>query len=89
MSHSRDTYKIEDLYTKCRKYMTKDELAIVKKAYELAEEGHRGQERKSGAPYIEHPIAVAQILTSIQADHETICAALMHDLLEDTDITKE
>lgn len=65
------------------------ELSMIKKAYEYAEHLHSGQYRQSGEPYIIHPLTVAYILSDMQADCDTICAALLHDVLEDTSATKE
>ena len=61
----------------------------VKKAYEVADKLHSGQFRESGEPYIIHPLAVASILSEMHADTDTLCAALLHDTLEDTPVTKE
>lgn len=66
-----------------------DEVEIIKKAYDYAEHLHSGQTRQSGEPYIIHPLNVAYILSEIHADKDTICAALLHDTLEDTKATKE
>ena len=66
-----------------------NQLNIIEKAYRLADEKHRNQFRKSGEAYIIHPLNVAYILTDINADYETICAALLHDTIEDTDVTLE
>ena len=65
----------------------KEQLKMIQKAYNLANEKHEGQFRKSGEAYIIHPLNVAYILTDIKADYETICAALLHDTIEDTDVT--
>ena len=54
-------------------------LKMVKKAYEMAYEAHDGQKRKTGEPYIIHPIWVALILTDLKVDTDTLCAALLHD----------
>lgn len=62
-------------------------LKMIEKAYNLANEKHKNQFRKSGEAYIIHPLNVAAILTEIKADYETLCAALLHDTIEDTDIT--
>ena len=67
----------------------KHSLDIIKKAYKLAEFKHAKQIRKSGEPYIIHPLEVAYILTQWQAGPKTIAASLMHDIIEDTDISKE
>lgn len=68
------------------------EPALVAKcfhAYEVAEKAHRGQMRRSGEPYITHPVAAALILARMRLDHETIMATLLHDVVEDTSISKE
>ena len=62
---------------------------MIKKAYNFASEAHLGDVRKSGEPYIQHPISVAMILTDIYADYQTLCAALLHDTVEDTSTTIE
>ena len=66
-----------------------EEVEIIKKAYNCAESLHKNQFRQSGEAYITHPLNVAYILAEMHADRDTICAALLHDTLEDTDITKE
>ena len=66
-----------------------EEVEIVTKAYEYAERLHDGQVRQSGEAYISHPLNVAYILAEMHADRDTICAGLLHDTLEDTNITKE
>lgn len=63
------------------------DLAILRKAYELAESSHRGQMRKSGEPYITHPLAVTLILAELGAETTTLTASLLHDTVEDTDVT--
>ena len=65
----------------------KSDLSIVERAYLVAEQAHEGQKRKSGEPYITHPIAVAQILADIGIGPTTIAAALLHDTVEDTTYT--
>lgn len=67
----------------------KKELELVKRAYEFARDKHEGQYRKTGEPYITHPLSVAMILTEIYADAETLSAGLLHDVLEDCDCTEE
>jgi len=79
---------IEDLLTKVREY-NYEEVEYVRKAYEFAKNLHFGQIRQSGEPYISHPLNVAYILTEMHADRDTLCAGLLHDTLEDTEITKE
>jgi len=66
-----------------------EEVEIVKKAYDYAELLHSGQIRQSGEPYVSHPLNVAYILAEMHADRDTVCAGLLHDTLEDTNITKE
>ncbi|MCM1370544.1 MAG: RelA/SpoT family protein [Clostridium sp.] len=78
----------EDFIEKVREY-NPDEVEIVKKAYELAYNLHKGQFRQSGEAYIMHPLNVAYILSEMHADRDTLCAGLLHDTLEDTNITKE
>ncbi len=65
------------------------DLDKIIRAYELADEAHKGQMRSSGDPYISHPLSVASILLDYCMDTDTICAALMHDVVEDTDISLE
>ena len=78
---------IEDLIKIIEKYMTEDEVAFVMKAYEYAKAMHKDQKRKSGEPYIMHPVNVAIILADLDMDVETIIAALLHDVVEDTPAT--
>ncbi len=79
---------LQDLLNKLREY-NPEEVEIVKRAYEYANTLHNGQMRQSGEPYISHPLNVAYILAEMHADRDTICAGLLHDTLEDTNITKE
>lgn len=79
---------LQDLLDKFEEY-NPEEVEIVKKAYEYADALHKGQMRQSGEPYIIHPLNVAYILAEMHADKDTICAGLLHDTLEDTNITKE
>ena len=84
------TYKYDDLESAVKKYITENsELELIEKAYNYAYEAHLGDLRKSGEPFIQHPLNVAMILTSIYADYQTICAALLHDTVEDTSSTIE
>src|SRR5260370_22430536 len=64
----------------------KADTALLLRAYKVAERYHRGQARKSGIPYITHPLAVAQLLAAIGMDTTTLAAALLHDTVEDTDL---
>lgn len=82
--------KYDDLIKRVKEYIDdKEELKLINKSYEYAKEKHFGIKRMTGEPYIEHPLQVALILTEINADAPTICAGLLHDVLEDCDVTKE
>lgn len=69
-------------------YLSLTKIAKIREAYLLGEEAHRGQTRISGEPYITHPVAVARILASMRMDAESIIAAILHDVIEDTPIEK-
>ena len=70
-------------------YLNKEELEKISKAFLCASNLHEGQKRQSGEDYVSHPLTVAFILSEMKADADTICAALLHDTIEDTDMTKE
>lgn len=70
-------------------YLQKDQIEAVKLAVEFATHAHEGQYRRSGEPYVTHPIAVAQIIGEMKLDHHAVIAALLHDVIEDTAYTKE
>ena len=72
-----------------RKYRPATDLSAIEKAYKVADEAHRGQLRKSGEPYIIHPLCVAIILGELELDKETIVAGILHDVIEDTAMTAE
>ena len=80
---------IGDVIKRMKMNKRKFNNALILKAYNFAEEHHRGQKRMSGEDYIIHPVAVAYILADLQMDDATICAALLHDVVEDTDVTSE
>ncbi len=80
---------IAELQQTLSAYLKPADLARIDDAFRLAEEAHRGQFRKSGDPYISHPIAVAEILSQWQLDAQTLIAALLHDVVEDTHVSKE
>lgn len=82
-------YGFSALKDKVDTYLTSEQVGVISKAYEFAESAHTGQTRKSGEPYITHPLAAASLLADLHMDHETISAAIMHDVIEDCDITKE
>lgn len=87
MPTTNDAVNIEEFFERVNKYLTEDQVAFVRKAYELAAEAHAVQRRKSGEPYIIHPIGVASILAQLQMDDKTLAAAFLHDVVEDTDYT--
>lgn len=68
---------------------TPEEAAVIRRALELAEHAHRSQVRASGEPYLSHTVAVADILAGLNLDHESLAAAILHDVVEDTDVTLE
>lgn len=74
---------------KLRQYLPDDDVALVENAYRFAEKAHEGQKRISGDPYITHPLAVAFTLAGWQLDAQALAAALMHDVLEDTGVSRE
>ncbi len=83
----------EELYQKLirtiRKYHPSDDISMIEKAYRIARDAHTGQKRKSGEPYIIHPLCVAIILADLEMDKETIASGLLHDVVEDTVMTLE
>ena len=79
----------QDLITEIKKYHPSSDLSDIEKAYKVAYKAHEGQKRKSGEPYIIHPIAVANILADLELDMEVIAAGLLHDVVEDTPYTYE
>ncbi|ATD07909.1 bifunctional GTP diphosphokinase/guanosine-3',5'-bis pyrophosphate 3'-pyrophosphohydrolase [Pseudoalteromonas piscicida] len=82
-------YLFEGLKKKISEYLSPEDVDLVQKAYVVAREAHEGQTRSSGEPYITHPVEVTQILASMRLDHETLMAALMHDVIEDTDFSQD
>jgi len=80
---------IGDLCAVLETYLSKAEVKIAKKAHKLAEAAHKGQFRRSGEAYIHHPLAVALILAELHLDYYCIVAAILHDCIEDTSVTKE
>ncbi|MDZ5782886.1 RelA/SpoT family protein [Marinococcus luteus] len=80
---------IDEVMEKAGVYLSEANVAFLDKAYHYAEKAHQEQYRKSGEPYILHPIQVAGILIELQLDPDTIAAAFMHDVVEDTEVTVE
>ena len=79
----------KDLIAAIKKYHPSTDLSDIEKAYETARKAHEGQFRKSGEPYIIHPLCVAIILAELELDKESIIAGLLHDVVEDTVMTSE
>lgn len=86
MSSSSTDYK--HLKEETLRYLDVEQVELIEKAYELAKAAHEGQTRQSGEPYITHPVAAAMTLAKLRMDYQSIMAALLHDVLEDTRIEK-
>ena len=80
---------VEDFFATIESYLNKEQVEFVRKAYDVAAEAHASQRRKSGEPYIIHPLGVATILSQLQLDELTLAAAFLHDVVEDTVMTDE
>ena len=80
---------ISQLIAKAEAYLPPDQVESIQDAYELANEAHKGQKRLTGEAYITHPVAVAGILADLHLDGQTVCAALLHDVIEDTPTAKD
>lgn len=93
ISKPKDFTPPEELYAQLldtiRKYHPSSDLSMIEKAYKIASEAHKDQKRKSGEPYIIHPICVAIILAELELDKETIVAGILHDVVEDTVMTTD
>ena len=79
----------QDLITRVRRYHPSDDISLIERAYKVANDAHKDQARKSGEPYIIHPLCVAIILADLEMDKETIAAGLLHDVVEDTIMTTD
>lgn len=79
----------EEVFELVKSYMNDEHVEFVKKAYEVAKEAHKEQFRSSGEPYIIHPVQVAGILADLQMDPETVAAGFLHDVVEDTEVTRD
>ncbi|WP_395638907.1 RelA/SpoT family protein [Pseudolysinimonas sp.] len=86
-SRAQPTGAVDRLLKTVRTHHPKADIALIERAYAAAEKAHSGQKRKSGEPYITHPVAVAQILADLGIGSKTLAAALLHDTVEDTDYT--
>ena len=79
--------RFDDILEKVSSYISEKEIAALRKAYVFAGQAHKGQVRRSGEPYLSHPLEVADYLADMRLDKTTLVAALLHDVLEDTDTT--
>ncbi len=93
INQSQEFRNPDDLYRELidhvRKYHPSDDISMIEKAYRVAYEAHKNQFRKSGEPYIIHPLNVAIVLADLELDKETIVAGILHDVVEDTIMTEE
>jgi guanosine-3',5'-bis(diphosphate) 3'-pyrophosphohydrolase len=80
---------IEALSHRLSSYLETPQINLVKRAYYYAEQAHDGQKRRSGEAYVTHPLAVADILATMHMDHQSLMAAMLHDVIEDTGISKK
>ena len=85
MPSTNEAHDLDELFQRIEAYLSPEQVAFVRKAYELAAKAHAEQKRKSGEPYIIHPIGVVSILVGLQMDEKTLAAAFLHDVVEDTD----
>ena len=76
------------IYKTCKTYLNQEDIKKIQKAYSFAFYAHAGQKRKDGSDYITHPVAVAEILLELKMDPDSVCSALMHDVLEDCNVQK-
>ena len=93
LSTPKDFTAPDELYQELKRrvllYHPSDDLTMIEKAYHMADDAHKGQMRKSGEPYIIHPLCVGIILADLEMDKETIAAGILHDVVEDTHATVE
>ena len=80
---------LDRLNRRMQRYLAAEQVEQVMRAYEFAAKAHEGQQRYSGEPYISHPVAVATILAELKLDAQTLMAALLHDVIEDTGVPKD
>ena len=84
-SAARSENGLRELLAKLRNYLTPEQIETVIRAYRFAAEAHQGQRRRSGEAYISHPVAVASMLADMHMDPQAIAAAILHDVVEDTE----
>ena len=87
MQESKIEYTIDDIINKMKENNKRSDIKLIRRAYDFAKEKHGDQLRMSGEPYIIHPTQVAYILADLGLDDNSICSALLHDVVEDTDVT--
>ena len=80
---------VDALSDRLTEYLDLQQIKAVRRAYFYAEQAHDGQRRKSGEPYVTHPLAVASILAGMHMDHQSLMAAMLHDVIEDTDVSRD
>jgi RelA/SpoT family (p)ppGpp synthetase len=89
LPYGRRSIGISQLVSKLEGYLPPAEVERVQEAYDFAYEAHQGQRRRSGEPYITHPVAVADLLADLRLDSQTLIAAILHDVMEDTPTLKD
>ena len=89
IQESEPKLTIDDLCFAASNYLETSQVDAIRRAYTYAEKAHEGQTRRSGEPYITHPLAVAHLLAMMHMDHESIMAGLLHDVIEDTEVSRE
>jgi RelA/SpoT family (p)ppGpp synthetase len=89
LPYGRRSIGINQLIAKLETYLPPDQVELVQEAYDFAFHAHDGQRRRSGEPYITHPVAVADMLADLKLDAQTMMAAILHDVMEDTPNTKD
>ena len=89
LPYGRRSIGINQLISKLETYLPPDQVERVQEAYDFAFQAHDGQRRRSGEPYITHPVAVADLLADLRLDAQTMIAAILHDVMEDTPNTKD
>jgi len=80
---------VDALSDRLTEYLDLQQIKAVRRAYFYAEQAHDGQRRKSGEPYVTHPLAVASILAGMHMDHQSLMAAMLHDVIEDTEVSRD
>ena len=82
-------HQLDQILSELAGYHPGADIPLVRRAYQFAAQAHDGQTRKSGDPYVTHPLSVAQIITELKLDVASVCAGLLHDCVEDTSATVE